>query len=466
MPLPMQPMPLERATFWRSLLIRPFTTPGARRGAGRRSRGCAAAAPVFAYGQRLALALCGLLVLVWAGHVHAAAEPVFSPSDPDAAAYGQGEHYPFAAPGAGGTEQRFMVGNYSHFDALFPSRIVARGTRVSELARAPDELALAYTYQGQRQSLTGYLERYPVTGLLIARDRTILFEHYRYDRTDAQRLASQSMAKTITAMLVGIAIDEGAIRSVDDRAERYVRELTGTELGATTIRALLHMASGIEFRERYDGRDDAAALARDLWGAHSPGTVRALSRFEHRVAPPGTVWRYGGLDTELLGLVLTRATGVHPADYLSNRIWRRIGAEADASWLVDASGQEATYCCVNAVLRDYARFAMLLANDGRWDDVQVIPREWVRAATRPSAPGPMPANGAAAYGYGYQVWILPGPRRQFALLGIHGQAILVDPEAKLVLVHTAVRLAPTGDRGAGELVALWNALVEQQLVEH
>jgi CubicO group peptidase (beta-lactamase class C family) len=408
---------------------------------------------------------CALLILLLTvGTALAEAQPVFSLTGPDAAVYGAAEGYPLGTPGPPMNSQPFIVGSYSHYDEILKARVVPRSAQASAFSRAPQEMALAYTHQGSPQTIETYLERHPTTGLLVARDRTILYEHYRYGRTDTQRLTSQSMAKTITSMLVGIAIDEGAISSVDDSASIYVPELAGSALGATPIRALLHMASGIAFRETYDGTDDASKLNRDLWRRDSPGPARAMAQFDTRKAPPDTVWYYAGLNTELLGLILTRATRMHPADYLANRIWQKIGAEADASWVVDATGQEAVFCCVNAVLRDWARLAVLLANDGAWDGVQVIPRQWVRDATTAAPAGHFLAPGTASrfYGYGYQVWILPGPRRQFALLGIHGQTILVDPASKLVLVHTAVRLRPTGDPMASELISLWNAVVAQQ----
>ena len=415
----------------------------------RALRGCAQALLVFALG---------------AGAAFADAIAVFSPTGPDAESYGEPDRYPVAPPGPLMDAQRYIVGSYSHYDEILKARVVRRGATASTLERAPKEVALAYSHDGARQTLATYIERHPATGLLIARGRTILYEHYRYGRTDTQRLTSQSMAKTITGMLVGIAIDEGAIQSVDDAASLYVPELAGTELGSTPIRALLHMASGIAFRETYDGHDDVAKLIRALWRRDGPGTVAALAQFQTRDAAPDTLWHYASLDAELLGLIVMRATNMALADYLSSRIWRKIGAEADASWLVDASGHEVAYCCFNAVLRDWARFAMLLASDGNWNGERLIPRDWVLEATSASSRGHFLAPGTATplYGYGYQVWTLPGPRRQFALLGIHGQTILVDAASKLVVVHTAARVSAARDPAARELVTLWNALVAQE----
>src|SRR5258708_21137911 len=142
-----------------------------------------------------------------------------------------------------------MVGTYSQFDKLHPMRPVPKPAKPSVLKRAADEIVPVYHYDGRQKAIGDYLDTHPVTGLLIARGDTILFEHYRYARSDQDRLLSNSMAKTITALLVGIATSEGAIRSIDDTAATYVPELAGTGYGATTLRALLHMASGAPFPE-------------------------------------------------------------------------------------------------------------------------------------------------------------------------------------------------------------------------
>jgi CubicO group peptidase (beta-lactamase class C family) len=407
--------------------------------------------------------------LLLASPALAEALPVFSDTGPDAAAFGAAEGYPV------GTRQtlnlqRNMVGTYSHYDQVLPARVVPRAPTPSPLARAPHELELAYSFGGANHSLDDYLSRHPATGLLIIQDQTILYEHYRYGRTDRDRFTSQSMAKSVLAMLVGIAIGEGKIGSIDDAASIYVPELAGTELGRTPIRDLLQMTSGIGFTEVYNGRDDMARMSHDLFRPDSPGTAAVLAQFSRRVAAPGALWHYAGLNSAALGLVLTNATHMHPAEYLASRIWQRIGTEADASWVVDSSGQEATQCCLNAVLRDWGRFGMLLAQDGAWESngqrEQIIPRQWLLDAST-VAPGSILAPGQAgrARGYGYQLWIEPGPRRQFAMLGIHGQTILVDPAARLVLVHAAVRPQAARDPAAAELTVLWNALVAQQARE-
>ena len=225
------------------------------------------------------------------------------------------------------------------------------------------------------------MSRHPVTGLLIARGDTILFEHYQYARTDHDRLLSQSMAKTIVAMLVGIAVQEGAIRSIDQTAAEYVPALAGTEYGKTPIRALLHMASGVAFKEVYDAPGDNLRLDQMLFGRSNPGPAQAVGVFNTREAAPDTRFHYAGVETEVLGLVLTAAVHMPVAEYLSTRVWQPMGAEAEADWGVDTTGQEVAYCCFNAVLRDWARLGLMLANDGAWNGRQIVPRQWLLDAT-------------------------------------------------------------------------------------
>ncbi len=385
--------------------------------------------------------------------------PVFSTTGPDAAAYGAAENYPVAPPGAA-RAQKFLVGAFSHFDQLAPTRPVARAATTWAWQRAATELTLHYNFRGRVYDLAEYLDRHPVTGLLIARDDTILYEHYQYARTDHDRFTSQSMAKTMVSMLVGIAVAEGKIHSLDDSAATYLPALTGGELGQTPLRALLTMTSGMQFTEDYSGHDDSFRLGRDMLRRDSPGSLAAVMQFTTRAAAPGMVWHYKGLDTETLALALQAAIRMPLADYAGQRIWSRIGTEATALWGQDARGQDIGPFGFNATLRDWARFARLLAHDGNWNGTQLIPADYVReATTRPQA-GPQ-SRVSPAYGYGYQVWLPINPRRQFALLGVHGQTILVDPRSKLILVHTAVRPKPANDPMAAELLPLWNALVAQ-----
>jgi CubicO group peptidase (beta-lactamase class C family) len=403
--------------------------------------------------------LLAVLLLAASTQAWAEAGPVFSETGPDAAGYGAAAGYPIRRGGAL-LPQSYMVGDYSHYDTLWPSHLVAKSPTPSPLRRAAREIDVTYRFQGGTYTLADYLDHNPTTGLLIARDDTILFEHYQYALTDHDRFLSQSMAKTITGMLLGIAVSEGAIRSIDQPAADYVPRLAGTEYGKTSIRDLLHMASGVAFSEVYDGNDDIARMGWMLFNQSIP-PANVVAMFNTREVPAGRRFRYASIETEILGLVVSNAVQMPLAQYLQSRIWQKMGAEADATWVVDRSGQEVAYCCFSATLRDWARFALLLAHDGVWNGEQIIPRQWVLDATRVEAAYLAPNLATPYSGYGYQVWLEPGERREFSLRGIHGQAIYVDPASHLVLVHTAVRVKATGDPGVAELSSLWHALVTQ-----
>jgi CubicO group peptidase (beta-lactamase class C family) len=392
------------------------------------------------------------------------AAPVFSKTGHAAEAYGAAQNYP-VPPTMMPLDKLtvdLMVGFYSHYDQLRRLRAVPTSPQPMALKRAPAEIAPVYGYDGRIKSLGDYLDSHPVTGLLIAREDTILYEHYRYGRTDRDRFMSQSMAKTVVGMLIGIAIEEKAIKSIDDPASAYVAELVGTEYGATPIRALLQMSSGIDFRETYRSDDDVHRLGYALFAPGAKGAIAAVSQFNIRVHPPGVRFNYNSADTEVLGLVLSRAVKMPITEYLSTRIWRKLGAEADAAWDVDSTGQEIAYCCMVATLRDWARFALMLANDGVWNGQQIVPGQWIiDATTAPADSRLAPGRLSPILGYGYQTWISAGERRRFSLLGIHGQTILVDPVTRMVVVHTAVRPNAGPSPSGVELSALWYAVLAQ-----
>jgi len=377
---------------------------------------------------------------------------------PDEDRLGKNEGYPICAP-AMRTETRCLVGLVSRFDEVYPARKVAKGDQARPLKRAAAEPAIRYTYRFAGIGLDDYLSRNRTTGLLILKGDTVLVERYQYDRKPEQRMTSYSMAKTVVAMLVGIALAEGKIKSIAERAEIYVPELKGTPYGETPIRDLLTMSSGVRFTENYSGNDDVAILARLSLLGGSEGGAATLAPFRTRERPPGEKFSYASSETQVLGLVLRAAIGKPLSEYLSEKIWQPMGAEADATWIIDKGGYEVAFIGVNATVRDYARLGMLLANDGALDGRQIIPAEWVRAATTPPAKQFQPGQADSFFGYGYQTWILPGAVRQFMLRGLRGQGVFVDPASKLVMVHTAAR-ETSGDPGYREAVSLWIGVVE------
>jgi CubicO group peptidase (beta-lactamase class C family) len=394
--------------------------------------------------------------LIWLGLVATVFVAAVAFAAPDEELLGKDDGYP-VCPASQRHDTRCLVGMVSGFDQMWPARTVARGPQIRALKRADAESAIRYKFKDHDSGLDDYLARNRTTGLLILKDDTILAERYQYDRKPEHRMTSYSMAKTIVAMLVGLAVSDGKIASLDDRADKYVPELKDSPYGETPLRHLLTMASGVRFIENYSGTDDVYELARLSLLGQSAGGAATVMPFRVRERAPGEKFSYASAETQVLGLVLRSATGKPLADSLSERIWMPMGAEADASWNIDKGGYEVAFIGVNATLRDYARFGRLLANDGALDGRQIIPAGWVRTATTPPAKQFEPGQTGSLFGYGYQTWIVPGGERQFVLRGLRGQAIFVDPKSKIVMVHTA---AGGVGPGTGELIALWSGVVK------
>ena len=382
--------------------------------------------------------------------------PIFRAGGPDAEKYGQAENYPKGPKTHNDPEpQKHIVGASSHFDELFPTHKVPHGPNVWSWQRAAAAPDIRYEFEGKSYTLNDFLDRNPVTGLLIARDDTILTETYQYARTDHDRFTGNSMTKTFVSILMGIAIDEHKIKSTGDPASKYVPALAKSPFGQTPLRELLLMSSGVAL--------DEDAFWKDVF-TDGADTGRELAKSGTRVAPIGTRFKYSSGDSEVLATVLCRSVGMPLARYLSEKIWTPIGAESDASWAIESADQEIGPWGFSAVLRDYARFGRLLAFDGAWNGKQLISKQWIVDATttRISEPQAQPGRASHYYGYGYQLWVLPGSHRMFAMVGAEGQYIFVDPKSKLVLVQTAVRLDNQSLVSVhSETLALWQAVVKQ-----
>jgi CubicO group peptidase (beta-lactamase class C family) len=324
-----------------------------------------------------------------------------------------------------------LVDVWGRMDEFHSARGVQRAVAPKELKRAAPNPQL-------EKLLDAFLDAHANTGLLVLRGDTILAERYQYGRTPGHRLGSASVAKTVLGMLVGIAVSEGRLK-LEDRVAQYLPDLANHPYGDTPIRDLLTMSSGVtDGTPAHRVRDEGAKLINNTLWRKTEGGVDSIKEFEWREAPAGTRFKYASADSQVLGLVLIRAVKQPLADYLSDKIWRPMGAEAHATWLLDKGGFETGYCCINATLRDYGRFGLLLANYGAIDGKQIIPAEWVKAATKPSAKHLEVGAATPNNGYGYQTWITHRTEPRFAALGVHGQAIYVHPVRKIVVVHTAV----------------------------
>lgn len=382
---------------------------------------------------------CVHLVLALAACVALAAPAL---AEPDEDLLGKSQNYPLGNA-ASWYFNPYRVGAWSALDKVpgVRTRVVARGDQASALPRAAQPPAISYRYRNIGYTLADYLERQRATGLLVLRNGEIVAEHYRYGRKDDARFLSFSMAKSVTSLLVGQAQACGLIASLDDRADKYVTALAGSPYGATTLRQLLRMSSGLTFTERYDGTDDIARLSRAGAGAPGAGTpLDVLRSITDRHSPAGEKFVYASAETDVLGRVLVAATGKNMAELTSEWLWKPMGAEHDAFWRLSADGQEQSHGAFNASLRDWGRLGLLLANDGKAGGQQIVPLDYLMDATDPARqPAAFKPRKATPYfGYGYQFWLLPLRERTFAMQGIHGQTVYIQPSSGLVMVLTSV----------------------------
>jgi len=342
---------------------------------------------------------------------------------------------------AGGVLSMFADGrraeSFRTLHEALPSHAVAAGGDTWTFDRGAFLLPERYAFEGEERSLADLLVASETTGLLVARDGVILHEAYHQGYDERSLATSFSVAKSFTSALVGIALDRGQIRSIDDAVSDYVPELSGSGYEGVAIRDLLRMSSGIAFDEDYArAGSDVMQLPLRLFVLRRP--VVDVLRGLMRQREPGAEQRYASSDAQALGLLLARATGTSVAAFLEEAIWRPAGMEADAAWGTDLHGQELTYAFLGATLRDYARFGRLFLNGGRRDDRQVVPAAWVVASLRPGA-APMAPDAAfgAGFGYGYQWWVPGGDEGDFLAMGIWGQFVYVHPGHRVVIVKTS-----------------------------
>src|SRR6056297_271577 len=262
------------------------------------------------------------------------------------------------------------VENFRAMDRVFPDRPVPRGADVWAFDRVPAPLPGTYVFDGAARDLAAFLDRTETTGLLVVHEGAITHAEYRQGADETSRFTSWSMAKSVLSALIGIAVEEGHIASIRDPIGAYVPALAGSGYADVPIEDALTMSSGVAFDEDYENpmSDINMLFIRAMaMGLPAEETLAELER----VREPGTYNDYVSSDSVALGLVLEAATGMAPADYLASRLWDPMGAEADATWSTDRTGREFALCCLNATLRDWARFGRLYLDGGARDGRQI-----------------------------------------------------------------------------------------------
>lgn len=305
--------------------------------------------------------------------------------------------------------------NFPHMERIFPGNVVKAGSRVRALPPgAPLPVAAS--------EIDAFMAAQNVAGLIVVQDGKVRLERYARGLTPQGRWTSFSVAKSFTSTLVGAVIKDGHIASVDEAVTRYIPELVGSAYDGVSIAQLLTMTSGVRWNEDYTSpTSDVARMYATPPPAGVDPTV-AYMRTLPRESAPGTKWVYKTGETNLIGVLVSKATGKSLAAYLSDKIWKPYGMQADGFWMVDPSRQEIGGCCLSVTLRDYARMGQLALDGG----AGLVPPGWFATATGPRAALPRPG-----YGYGYQWWTYPENR--YGAQGIFGQSVMIDPAKRLVI---------------------------------
>ncbi|MEM1436150.1 MAG: serine hydrolase [Pseudomonadota bacterium] len=328
--------------------------------------------------------------------------------------------------------------NFSNFKNLLP---------VSEMRPSPRpyvfpdgksiQLPDTFPFAGKRNPVQEYFQRTDTGGLLVLQDGRVRFEQYYLSGGRDVQWISWSVAKSFTSALVGIALDEGAIRSIDDPISDYITVDPGSAYDGVSIKNVLQMSSGARWNEDYgDPQSDINRFSAAMAGV---GTMDAFLATMERANEPGTVCRYNSADTQALGSLLVNATGRSISDYMQEKLVDPLGFEAPGYWLIDSSGREMAFGGLNLTARDFAKLGELYRLKGNWHGEQVVPRAWVESSVRSDAPHLEPGRVEVSdfkldIGYGYQWWIPDGDRGEFTGIGIYNQFVYVDPSRNLTIV--------------------------------
>ena len=329
--------------------------------------------------------------------------------------------------------------SFRNLEQRFPVQKVAVGENVYPLENDLRDLPGEYLFSEEYRSVREFMERTGTTGLLVAHGGRILFEEYAEGYQESDRMITWSVSKSVISALIGIAVDEGKIRDIEDLVTDYVPSLTSSGYSDVSIKDALQMSSGIGFNEDYFDRNSDV----NRMGARSVGLGGSLEdvllSLENE-REPGTYNRYVSSDAQVLGMVLREATGMGITEYTEEKLWKPAGMEFDAYWLTDSTDVEAAFGGFNASLRDLARFGMLYLNGGKLNNRQILSKHWIEESLKPDELHPAPGEHDYSHdvlGYGYQWWIPEGTEGEFLAMGIYGQAIYLNPERNMVIVKTS-----------------------------
>lgn len=336
------------------------------------------------------------------------------------------------------------VRTFTHTDELLPMRVVERGTKVKGLSYRKVPLKnLQFEINGKKYDLFDYLALNRVAGLLILKNGEVVLEDYELGTGPKTLWPSYSMAKSAASTLIGAALQDGSISSLDDPVTKYVPVLKGGAYEGVSVRNVIQMASGVKWNETYtDPKSDRRRML-EIQLQQKPGTILPFMSSLTKAGAPGTIWNYNTGETFVVGAVLEGATHKPLAEYLSEKIWKPRGMESEAKWQLESpNGMGFAGGGLLATLRDFGRLGLLVQADGVIDGKRVVPQGWFDDA------GSGKEVGGKWVDYGYLWWTFPKStpvhEGAFQARGIFGQQMYINRKEKVVIVVLSARPKPTG----------------------
>lgn len=352
-------------------------------------------------------------------------------------------------------EEKNLAHSFQTMYEIQPSTKISKGESVSKFEY--DLVPMIDTFEFRREKLVTdkFLEETKTSGLLVVANNKIAYENYYLGADENTRFSSNSVCKSFTSALVGIAIEEGYIDSVEDSIGKYIEAFKDTEMEKITIKDCLQMSSGIDF----DEVSDMSKISMTSMFGFSK--MKSIVKFG-LAHEPGTNRTYSSINTDILGEIVSNATGKSLSKYMEEKIWSQIGVENDAYWTL-SNNKELANGGLHISLRDYARFGRLYMNDGVFEGKQIIPKNWIKDSVETNAPqlkAPKDGKPYSELGYGYQWWIPEGDENEFMAIGVFGQWIYINPDKEVIIVKTGADSKFEEDDKEKKTVAFFRAITK------
>lgn len=369
--------------------------------------------------------LLAMLGLVWLGHL----------------GYQAWQFETLFAPGK-------IVVNFRTMQRMFDINLIRKSAPEFELEEMRQALPKEFSFDGETIAISDWIKTSGTTGLVVMADNKVAFEQYYQGNTAQSQVISWSVGKSIVSALIGFAVADGSIKSLQDRVGEYVPLLKNSVYADVPIQDVLEMSSGIDFSEDYADPDSGInQLGQEIFFGRS--TNEWIAKLQ-KAGPPGKEFHYISVNTQVLGMVVEAATGQKLASYMEKNLWSRLGPEADALWLTDAHSTELAFCGLCMRTRDYARFGLLYLNEGRnLLGEQILSPQWIKESVTPRTDylqagrkffqnePDSDKQGIPEMGYAYQFWIPQGEEGEFMAIGVYGQFIYVNPMRRVVIAKNS-----------------------------